>query len=97
MGRPRQDSQRQHPNMVKDTGCAKDTTWTMIGVEYGQFDDILCGKNQVYALSYHGILVSFDITDSGNLIPKFVVPGLLPREVWRHNCISKRYIVESYG
>ena len=79
------------------TGCAKDTTWTMIGVEHGQFDDILCGKNQVYALSYHGILISFDITDSGILIPKFVVPGISPSEVWQNSCISKRYIVESYG
>ncbi|PON71129.1 hypothetical protein PanWU01x14_075680 [Parasponia andersonii] len=52
---------------------SKDKTWTKIN-DCEPIDDILYCKNQFYALSYLGELMSFGVTKSGDSTIEFITP-----------------------
>ena len=69
----------------------RDTSWTRImGDHCIEFDEVLYHNNQFYATNFYGMVVSFDIPESGNPVAKLVLLDEVP-------AISKRYLVTSPG
>ena len=65
----------------------KDTAWN--ATANGNYVDMVYYKNQFYAVTYHGKLVSFDVTNPSTAV-KCIAPKFLP-----YTPAVKRYIVES--